>query len=90
MTPVDVHRSPQADNHMYAVGVKDGMMRWKFPTKSEIWSTPALTGDGEMMIFGSLDHNLYGLNTADGSLVWNYETEKGLFSSPALSELCQL
>ncbi len=56
--------------------------RWAFPTRGEIYSSPAM-GDGRVY-FGSHDGYLYCL-TLEGELVWKYGTHARINASPLLS-----
>lgn len=77
------------DNNLYALNAADGSIRWTFPTGDDVWSAPAVSGDGKVC-FGSLDHTVYCVDEASGALVWSYFTGASrLKSSPAITD-CML
>ena len=59
--------------------------KWKFATGGEVFSSPAISADGNTIYVGSDDYNLYALNAADGSLKWKFTTGNSVGSSPAIS-----
>ena len=36
--------------------------RWSFPTGDQVWSSPAVSGDGATVYVGSDDNNVYAIN----------------------------
>jgi len=59
-------------------------LKWKFPTKGIILSSPAVVG--KTVYIGSSDHNLYAIDAATGSQKWVFKTGSGVASSPAVQE----
>ena len=60
-----------ADEHVYALHANTGTLAWKFRTGENVWSTPALRLDGQVMYVGSDNGLLYALATATGLLQFN-------------------
>jgi outer membrane protein assembly factor BamB len=54
--------------HFYAFDPRDGSVKWKFPVKKQIFSSPAVAG-GVVYIHVRDDH-VYALDAVDGTLVW--------------------
>ena len=55
---------------------------------SKVYSSPALSTDGNVVYVGSDDHNLYAVNASTGSQIWSLATGSEVDSSrssPALS-----
>jgi len=75
------------DGNLYALDASDGSVIWTYLTGGQVWSAPAVSGDGKVC-FGSLDHIIYCLDIEDnGSLIWSYDTGTSrLVSSPAISD----
>lgn len=87
-----------AGQHVYAVNLKNGTMRWKYPTKAQndvtFFGAPALSDDGQLIITG-YDGNVYSIDPANGEENWRYEraqdrfiagplvTSKGIFAASA-------
>jgi outer membrane protein assembly factor BamB/TolB-like protein/DNA-binding winged helix-turn-helix (wHTH) protein len=44
------------------------LLRWRFQTGGEVWSTPVATGGA--VVFGSRDGTLYSVRTVDGAELW--------------------
>ncbi|MCK4236464.1 MAG: PQQ-like beta-propeller repeat protein, partial [Candidatus Krumholzibacteria bacterium] len=59
------------DEFLYAVDRNNGNLRWKFKTNGAIITS--ILGNGDSIIFGSLDCNLYSL-TENGRLNWKFPT----------------
>ena len=56
----------------YALELTDGTVRWKKQLSSEVLSAPA--GDGNVVIFQTIDDKLVGLDLTTGHLVWEQST----------------
>lgn len=67
---------------MVCIKSSDGSLVWKFETKDEIKSTPAI--EGEKIVFGCNDGNVYCINSISGSKIWSYRTENEVESSPCI------
>jgi outer membrane protein assembly factor BamB len=51
---------------------RDGHVRWRFGAKDKIFSSPALSPDGLVVVFGSQDDRLYAVSAA-GKLAWSLD-----------------
>jgi outer membrane protein assembly factor BamB len=74
------------NSNFYAI-TPDGRLDWMFQAEPEIagiWSTAALSADGNTLYFGANKGGIYALNRADGSLIWQYPIVGSVYSSPAL------
>lgn len=60
------------DGNLYALGVSDGRLRWRFQTGGIIHTSPALSG--RTVYFGSWDRNLYALDARTGRQKWKFVT----------------
>ena len=58
-------------------------LKWKFPTKGKVISSPAVTGG--VVYVGSTDGRLYAVEVATGKEKWRFATEGRVVSSPAVS-----
>jgi outer membrane protein assembly factor BamB len=76
-----------ADNsNMYAIA-PNGQLKWQFGAEREvagIWSSAALSADGQTLYFGANKGGVYALRTGDGSLVWQYSIGGSIYSSLTL------
>jgi outer membrane protein assembly factor BamB len=72
-----------ADNGLYALNAKTGVLIWKYATGNGREGTPAVA-DG-VVYFGSSDHNVYALDAATGALIWKYATGDSVLSLPAVA-----
>jgi serine/threonine protein kinase len=66
------------DNNLYALDLKSGKFRWKYPTEGGIAAKPFVYND--RLIFGSEDRVVYAISTA-GRLIWTCPTEGRIRSS---------
>ena len=62
---------------------KPGTVLWKFETRAEVWSSPAIGSDGTLYV-GSSDKKVYALNGKTGAKNWEFETGDEVLSSPAI------
>ena len=70
------------DHNLYAIH-PDGTLKWSYPTKFWIYSSPAIGADGTIYV-GSNDHNLYAIHP-DGTLKWSYPIGPSIeYSTPAI------
>ena len=60
----------------------DGTIKWVFPTRGPVRSSPALATDGTIFI-GSNDSRLYALNP-NGSLYFQFLANAAIASSPSI------
>ncbi len=75
--------NPQHTGVYDAVGVpKFHGVKWKFHTKGQIISSPAVTGN--TVYVGSTDGHLYALDLATGTQKWAFATRARVTSSPAI------
>ena len=66
---------------------------WQFPTTQEkttinlqgVYSTPAVTPDGQTVVVGGYNGHVYGLKLADGSKLWDYNTGASIVGGIAIS-----
>lgn len=85
------------DGYVYAVGARNGQVRWRFATQGRVRSSPAVA-QGTVFV-GSMDGSLYALDLRSGRLRWRYDTEgrslrseaygfdrKSVQSSPAVAD----
>jgi outer membrane protein assembly factor BamB len=49
-----------------------------------VYSTPALSWDNSMLIYGSWDANVWALSTEDGTAMWTFTTKSRISSSPLI------
>jgi PQQ-like domain len=74
------------NSNFYAV-TPSGQLEWLFEAEREIagiWSTAALSPDGDTLYFGANRGGMYALNRHDGSLRWRYPIVGSVYSSPAV------
>jgi outer membrane protein assembly factor BamB len=76
-----------ADNsNMYAI-TPAGQLKWLFEAEREvagIWSSAALSADGQTLFFGANKGGIYALRTTDGGLAWQYPILGSVYSSLTL------
>ena len=76
------------NQNVYAIGVEDGMMRWRYPEKGEatklFYAQPTLTDDGQLVV-GSYNSNLYSLDPASGEENWIFNPGNGRFIGAPLA-----
>src|ERR1700730_176048 len=74
------------NSNFYAIA-PDGQMRWMFEAQREvagIWSSAAISSDGQTLYFGANKGGIYALNSRDGSLRWQYDIVGSIFNAPLL------
>jgi len=73
-----------SDNHVYALDLDNGALKWSFETGHRVWSTPLIISD--VVYVASMDHHLYALNLDDGKVQWRFQAEGAFASTPALRD----
>jgi outer membrane protein assembly factor BamB len=73
------------DNNLYAISIKDGTFKWKYPTEESISSSPAVAEAENLVLFGSTDHLLYAVDARVGQLSWTVPTQAAVQSSPRVA-----
>lgn len=73
------------DYKMYAINILDGSIRWSFPTKAIITSSPLVFND--KVYFGSFDKYLYCARPDNGDLIWKQNINGLIECSPAVDNL---
>ncbi|MFN0135438.1 MAG: PQQ-binding-like beta-propeller repeat protein, partial [Phycisphaerae bacterium] len=67
------------DGHLYAINLKDGMLRWKFRSGEPIKSSPTIVAG--LAIFGDELGTLHGVAIADGKSRWAFKAGAEIVSS---------
>jgi outer membrane protein assembly factor BamB len=76
-------RNDLAHTGIYTGGMRTfHHLRWKFATKDEVVSTPAVAGG--VVYVGSNDGNLYAIDQKTGAKRWSFATQARVPSSPAV------
>lgn len=71
------------DKLVHALDPANGNIRWTFPTKGRVDSSPVIVG--KRVYIGSHDGNIYGLDLDSGKEVWKFTTGGKVASSPAVA-----
>ncbi|XP_031554411.1 uncharacterized protein LOC116291382 [Actinia tenebrosa] len=71
---------------VFALDMKTGEVLWQFDKAGKIMSSPAVSADGKVVYFCSLDKNIYALDTDTGSPIWTLDTGSEIESSPYVSK----
>ncbi|MFZ0889493.1 MAG: PQQ-binding-like beta-propeller repeat protein [Candidatus Binataceae bacterium] len=66
----------------FSTAADKGIEKWKFPTDSYVYSSPAIGADGTVYV-GSLDNNLYAIRPS-GTMKWKFAAGDEVWSSPAV------
>ncbi len=80
------------DQHVYALDLKTGALRWKFRTGDVVHASPAVVGG--LVYIGSWDRTFYALEATTGTPRWTFQTgddpelhnQVGIASSAAVAE----
>lgn len=80
------------DQHVYALALKTGALRWKFRTGDVVHASPAVVGG--LVYIGSWDRTFYALEAASGQPRWTFQTgddpelhnQVGIASSAAVAD----
>jgi outer membrane protein assembly factor BamB len=59
------------DRGVYAVGLEDGVRRWRFPTDGGVPASPVVE-DGRLYV-GSIDSTFYAIDVETGRAVWRFD-----------------
>jgi outer membrane protein assembly factor BamB len=73
------------DSSLYALGVNGGRLRWRHTVDAGIATTPAISPEDALVIFGADDWKLHAVEISSGRLVWAYETHAPVRSSPVVA-----
>ena len=82
---------PNDNFFTYALARDDAAMRWRFATKDQTWSLPAVdTATGRLYIGNNnllqlLGDNTFALDGASGATVWSHGTDGTIAASPLLT-----
>jgi large repetitive protein len=74
------------NSNMYAI-TPDGHLKWLFEAEREvagIWSSAALSADGQTLFFGANRGGVYAVRTSDGGLAWQYSIGGSIYNSLTL------
>jgi outer membrane protein assembly factor BamB len=81
-----------SDGNLYALNALDGSLKWKFPTKGIIHTTPAV--DHNTVYVTSWDTYLYAIDAVTGKMKWKFKTNEqpvyhlleGIQASPTIAD----
>ena len=68
---------------LYAIDKIQGAR--KYTIEARVESSPVISVDGKVLIFGDLDGRVYGCNAENGKIIWTYKAGAAVRSSPAIS-----
>ncbi len=68
---------------IYALGTKDGALRWQFPIYGSVYSSPALDHQGTLYTGSTVGH-VYALDSTTGHVVFDYNAGAQVWSAPSI------
>ena len=68
---------------VYALGTRDGALRWQFPVYGSIYGSAALDAQGTLYAGSSVEH-VYAIDTANGQLVADYDAGAAVWTAPSI------
>jgi outer membrane protein assembly factor BamB len=75
------------DSYLYAINTATGLIKWRFKTDDDIYSSPALDEDARgnlrAIVIAATDGRVYAVSPA-GHLLWSYDTGDVIRSSPVI------
>lgn len=86
-TPVVANKLVMAtvyDNNLYALDIETGLLKWKYATYDVLASSPAISEEENLVIFGSKDQSLYAIDYRTGKIKWSFQTKGAIYSSPVV------
>jgi len=66
-----------------ALSLKNGKVRWVFPARAKIYSTPV--SDGKRVIAVSADGKVRALELKTGRVLWSHDAQQPVVASPVIS-----
>ena len=72
------------DRKFYAIDTVTRQKKWEFEGNGWFWNDAVATGDGRLVLVGSLGGFFYALNAEDGALEWQVETESPIRAAPII------
>ncbi len=73
------------DYNLYMLDAETGKFRWKYASKDGVSTTPAVSPEDNLVVFGSKDHTVYGMDIRSGRPNWIINTNGPVYSSPLIS-----
>ncbi len=73
------------DYNMYAINILDGSVKWQFPTKAIIKSSPLVFND--RLYFGTHEKYLFCVDPVNGDQLWKQNVNGLIESSPVVDNL---
>jgi len=61
-----------------------GEPNWSVLVGKDVYSTPAISGDGNYLYFGAIDFNLYSIDLNTGRVRWEFNAGGRIYSSPTI------
>eukprot|EP00310_Coccolithus_braarudii_P020151 CAMPEP_0183347816 /NCGR_PEP_ID=MMETSP0164_2-20130417/12520_1 /TAXON_ID=221442 /ORGANISM="Coccolithus pelagicus ssp braarudi, Strain PLY182g" /LENGTH=376 /DNA_ID=CAMNT_0025519311 /DNA_START=1 /DNA_END=1131 /DNA_ORIENTATION=+ len=74
------------DGKVYNIDAESGAVRWTTQTSGVVYSSPAISRDGQIVFVGSNDGNCFALNHSTGAVLWSFLTPGWADSSPAVDD----
>src|SRR5260221_5040016 len=69
------------DNNLYALNAADGAFKWKYATEGGIATTPAVSEEDNLIVFGSADHFSHAVALRTCKINWTFKTNAPIGSS---------
>ncbi len=68
---------------VYALNVRDGSLKWKFPIFASVYSSPALDARGTLYTGSTVGH-VFSIDTANGSPLGDYDAVQAVWTAPSI------
>jgi len=72
------------DGYIKAYRVKDGNLKWQYPTRAKIYGTPIVSGS--RVIEAATDGKVYALSIRTGRNLWTFDAQQRIVASPVIDE----
>jgi outer membrane protein assembly factor BamB/tRNA A-37 threonylcarbamoyl transferase component Bud32 len=72
------------DNNLYSMDAETGQLKWKYATYDVLASSPAISEEENLVIFGSKDQSLYAVDYRTGKIRWTFQAKGPIYSSPTV------
>ncbi len=72
------------DGFIKARKLRNGTLKWQYPTGAKIYGTPAIEGD--RVIVSATDGTVYALSIRKGKLLWKFDALERIVASPVIND----
>ena len=72
--------------YLAALNTADGSEHWRFSVNGQLYASPAVSPEGDVLYLATMDWHVYALRSRDGSMIWEYRSTDSFMVTPLIHD----